>query len=96
MKKSDYYFMLLAEEAAEIAQAALKCVRFTPEYTHEGLTNLERLRTEIADLMTILDLLELNGINVIGDDMKKFEAMMDYKIERLEIYTNISKQLGVI
>ena len=40
----------VAEEASEVAQAALKCVRFGMDDTYNGQTDLQRLVTEQSQL----------------------------------------------
>lgn len=60
MNLQQYLMSLLMEEASEVAQAANKCNRFTPDhiYADYGNSNLERLQIEITDLVTVLSLLE--------------------------------------
>lgn len=57
MNLTQYLLGKLAEEAAEVAQMALKCQQFGlgDIYIHEP--NSERLRCELYDLMAIIELL---------------------------------------
>jgi NTP pyrophosphatase (non-canonical NTP hydrolase) len=92
MNKKEYLFLCLAEEAAEVAQAASKCIRFTPEHTYGGYaeTNLERLDIEVTDLLTILHMLE--------EELKMEFNKKPGKSKRFatEKYLAISKGMGTL
>jgi hypothetical protein len=47
--------LLTGEEGGEIAQAASKCLRFTPTHAYYDTSNIARLETEVRDLLTVLD-----------------------------------------
>lgn len=93
MNKREMLLMLLAEEAAEIAQAASKCLRFTPEHRKDGEgtpSNLENLQTELNDLNAIIFSLKSEGI------ILNTNAMSLTKLEKLDKYFDISRQLGTL
>ena len=52
MNKEQFLLAQLAQEAAEIAKAATKCMMFGPYNTNPdtGVENVERLREELDDL----------------------------------------------
>lgn len=93
MRQIDYLFLCLAEEASEVAQAASKCIRFTPDHAREGFpSNIRQLELELNDLMVILQLLEELGypINLVDKDAQKD------KVQRFLKYVNMSQQMGTL
>lgn len=90
MNYQEHLFALVAEECGEVAQAAIKCLRFTPDHAYYADTNLERLQVEITDLITILSLLE-DSLKV-EFDLKPSKA----KVERVLAHLDISTQLGTL
>lgn len=58
----DEKLVLVTEEAAEVIQAATKCIRFGYDIDHNiGYgNNRDMLSKEIGDLLGILDILDLN------------------------------------
>lgn len=91
MKRDQYYLMKLAEECSEVAQRALKQVQFGKEEVQKGqdLTNGERLRLEIMDLLTVIDVLESeNHIPFMDFDlMKDHMTAKKYKLEKYMDYS---------
>lgn len=75
----DYLLRQLAEECAELAQAALKVIRTrhgeTPVTPEEARANLLE---EIADVMVMMDLVFEND-----DEIGAVDEIMDAKIERM-------------
>lgn len=59
MNLQEHLFQQLQEEACETAVAASKCNRFTLDHTYYETSNLERLRVEIRDQMSVLRVIEL-------------------------------------
>ncbi len=57
MNLTQYLLGKLAEEAAEVAQMALKCQQFGLTDNYQGETNSDRLTGEIRDFLVILRLL---------------------------------------
>lgn len=92
MNKKEYLLVCLAEEGAEIAQAATKCLRFTTENQYPGYTrtNLERLDIEITDLLTILYLLEAE----LHFEFNKLPSIT--KMKATEEYMQIATKLGTL
>ena len=90
MNRKEYLFSLLTEEASEIAQAANKCNRFTPGHAYYEQSNIERLQTEITDLVTVLEL-------ITRETGYEFSlAISDAKIERINSYMQISREMGTL
>jgi NTP pyrophosphatase (non-canonical NTP hydrolase) len=89
MTRDEMLLLLIMEEAAEVAQTASKCLRFTPQHkvTKDAKTNFERLKTEVLDLMTIL---------TVYDPKLTYEIFSEEKLEKVEKYFEISRQLGVL
>ena len=90
MNKREYLFSLLMEESGEIAQAANKCNRFTPNHAYYETTNLERLQVELRDLMAVLYLLE-KELGIVFD----MSVDMD-KLLRIKKYMKISADMGAL
>ena len=90
MNRQEYLFNLISEEGGEISQAANKCARFTPHHAYYSESNLERLQTEITDLVTILQMLseELK----YEFDLKPCKA----KRARVEKFMQISRDMGTL
>lgn len=64
MELEEFLLALLAEEAVEISQRAIKCIRFGMQdcQSPEHETNKWRLYNEITDLRVILDFMRSNEI----------------------------------
>ena len=90
MNRKEHLLNLLMEEACEIAQAANKCVRFTPEHAHYAESNLDRLKIEIGDLASVIQM--LNAEFGFGISLEANEA----KIVRIEKYMQISREMGTL
>lgn len=94
MNLKEILLLQVMEEASEIAQAASKCLRFTPEHHVETakFSNINQLRVEVRDLITVLHKLgqefpELE-VNTNGVDLNK--------LSRMEYYHGISKDMGTL
>ncbi len=95
MNRVEMLMDMLAEEAGEVVQAAIKCNRFTPGevYPKTGKSNSERLHFELNDVLAITTLLQLEGVlpkNLIDWDMQKAKKA---KAEKMLKY---SKSLGTL
>lgn len=92
MNLREYLFNLVMEEASEIAQAASKCNRFTPDHTYGkySSSNLVRLGVELNDLFTVISLLE-KELGVIFE-----KTPNKFKLDKVEKYMKISKELGAL
>lgn len=100
MNVKQYYLAKLAEECNEVAQRALKQMQFgagerqnTPSGKSE-LTNSERLRDEIYDLATVVQILEELG--EVKLDAEEFEIAEENKRTKLEKYLVYSQALGLV
>lgn len=91
MTRREYLLICLAEECAEVAQAASKCLRYGDDEHYEGgASNLERLETEVCDLLTLLDMLGLSpriGTNVLASEKKR---------QKVEQQMEIAHQRGIV
>ncbi len=57
MTYTQYLLCKLAEEASELAQAAMKAQQFGLQDTHQGETNEQRIRSELIDIKAVESLL---------------------------------------
>lgn len=87
-----HLLLLLMEECGEVAQAAAKCIRFTPEHaTVDNPTNFENLVLEFNDLIAIVELLQEEDLH-----LERIEHLVEYKKLRLKTYIQISKDMGTV
>lgn len=93
MKYEKYLLIKLAEEAAEVAQAAIKCSLFgydqkDPRET-DGETNLVKLQKELLDMTAVL--LELSAVsnNVNQHSEVNEEEYISGKRKKLNHYYNV-------
>lgn len=82
MNTKEEILVILAEECAEVIQAASKCIRFS------GVNNDASLEKEIGDLLCMLDL--LSYYEVI--DWVNVHKQALHKAEKLKRYSNIPKE----
>lgn len=83
-----YLLTKLAEEAAEVAQMAMKTAQFGATEVYQVATNAQRLRNEIFDLLTIVKLLEerkLLDINI--QQLHAHETLKRLKIQHYLAYS---------
>lgn len=61
MRKTQYLLLKLGEECAEVAQRCSKQIQFGKSEAQkgQGLTNGERLKNELLDLMAVTTLLQM-------------------------------------
>lgn len=85
MTFKDHLYVILAEEASEIAQATCKCLRFGENdgYPMTGRTNIDDIINETNDLLAIFELLAEEGIDTSAlfnrvHIEKKKQAVMDW------------------
>lgn len=88
-----YLIGCFIEECIEVAHAASKMNRFTPEHSqrHDGWTNLKETSKEFSEMMAIRELLEEIGVDVVID-----RDIIAAKKKRLFQFAEISKALGVL
>lgn len=94
MTLPQYLFVCLMEEASEVAQEGAKCLRFTPNHSQRefGLTNLDKLKVEFAQLCAVAE--ELGVASGLRNAVDSFA--FDKKIVALQRYGRISMQLGTL
>jgi len=57
MNRLEELLIILAEECAEVQQAAIKCVRFGMDSEYQGMLNRYQLERELGDFMAMFKLL---------------------------------------
>jgi len=94
LTREQYLLTKLAEEAAEIAQMALKTQQFGLNEVRAGqdLTNKQRLIGELNDLFAIVEI--LNDEYDLGFK-PDYDATMK-KIEKIKKYYALSQDLGKV
>lgn len=94
MTKQQMLLLLLMEEAAEVAQACSKVLRFGANHKPDVYpdTNADRLYKEIIDFQVIIDFLETEG--VFKEITVELEKEMIRKQQSTTRYLSISKDLG--
>jgi NTP pyrophosphatase (non-canonical NTP hydrolase) len=92
-----HLLLKLSEECDEVGQRAAKQIQFGAHEMQKGqsLTNAERLRLEVNDLLTVVRMLEEAGalpINAEG----VLEAHIEYKKDKIIRYLELSLNLGMV
>lgn len=92
MNKVNEIATVLTEECAEVIQAISKCQRFgfdsiNPKTNIENITSLEE---ELGDLMCCVNLLIDSNIGITKEGVT---AAMTRKREKLQIWSNIFKDI---
>ena len=95
MNKVEYLLVCLTEEAAEISQAACKIQRFGPDNseTSTAKTNIEKLITEVNDLVAILELLSEEGVILPNLYCKE---QVELKKKKLKDWMVVSEHLNLL
>ena len=97
MNRREHLLTILAEECAEVAQMVSKSLRFGLQEVRAGqsLTNEQRLRHEILDLMAVHEMLIQEGtFSTISSDA--VSKAIQTKKERVEKYLLHSKACGTL
>lgn len=94
LNNTQYLLSKLAEEAAELAQIAMKAQQFGLDSTHPttGYTNLQLIELEFNDILGVLRLMEEEGIGEVNPNPLLIRAKTD-KILR---YRNHLASQGII
>ena len=101
MTRTEHLLICLAEECNEVAQRVNKALRFGLTDIQEGqeLTNRQRIRLEVNDLLGVLDMLIgegiLHGPNVVALDECDGIALMR-KQEKVTRYLAYAKKHGAL
>ena len=79
----DYLFTCLAEECAEIIQAATKCIRFGSNDVNpkSNNSNIKNLNEEFNDVIALVEMLREQGISIKEDPERirqKKEKVLHY------------------
>jgi len=95
MTHEEFYFLKLAEECAEVAQRASKLLQFGPDEVQEGQgeNNLQRLRGELNDLLSIVEILE-SEYDLPRPSEEEMVVHYLAKREKLAKYLALSEKLG--
>lgn len=97
MTRYEHLFLKLSEECAEVQQRVSKLLQFGAGESEPGqtLTNAQRLRAEVNDLLSVIALLEGNGyLRWQSDD--ELSAHKLSKAEKIKKYLNYSEELGLV
>jgi NTP pyrophosphatase (non-canonical NTP hydrolase) len=57
MNRVEELLLILSEECAEVAQAAIKCIRFGIDDEYQGIVNRYKLERELGDFLAMFKLL---------------------------------------
>lgn len=110
MTREQFLLLKLAEECQEVAQRALKQIQFGANQIQTGkevkdgvpapdkdagLTNGQRLRKEVLDLVSLIHLLE-EAKQIPWITWDEFDDARTIKIEKLNRYLTLSRALGEI
>lgn len=89
ISREKYLLGVLAEEAAEVSQRAIKAQRFGLNEMQPGqdLTNVERLVNELVDVVAVCGMLSLPHPDHLDDKI-------NIKIAKVEKYWAYSVELG--
>ncbi|BAV80864.1 hypothetical protein [Vibrio phage RYC] len=93
----DYLLGLLQEEASEITVEVSKCLRFglTEQYTPDHPINIDRVRNEVQDLLTVINIIERD----YGIDLGLGKPDVAYRItkeDKIEHYLGLSHTFGLV
>jgi hypothetical protein len=97
MNTQEALLVMVAEEAAEVAQAACKCLRFTPNhvYSEYKKSNMDRLLEELTDLTATVGLL-MSNINKEDIDMELISESTRIAMQRKIKSLQVSKIVGAV
>lgn len=94
MNTEKYLLTCLAEECAELAQAASKAIRFGLENAAEPdkPTNLQRINEELMDILAVIEILDDSGILVQTGS----RDYLDTKKSKVYKMLYLSGELGIV
>lgn len=94
MNRKEYLLLIAMEECNEISHRISKVLRFGEDEIQYGqsLTNIERLKQEVNDLVVVFDLLLEEGIDVYSEG--NTAHIKKLKREKIEKWMNHSKNRG--
>ena len=96
MTTHEHLYLKLMEECAEVQQRASKLLQFGSEESQPGdyQTNEMRLREELNDLLTVIDMVEQRGFMMNGPE--RLHQHMDEKRQKIAKYLAYSQELGCV
>lgn len=96
MTRTDHLLWILAEECAEVAQRASKAARFGLQEIQPGqeFTNAQRILHEYADLLTAVQMLEIEGALYVSPE--DINLRMEAKQAKVEKFLKYSKECGTL
>lgn len=90
MNRREHLLVILGEECAEVIQDAAKALRFGLDEGRDiEVTNAERLKTEVNQLLAVIEMLDEEGVDLRDDFIVQRK-----KREKVEEYLEYSKQCG--
>ena len=99
MDKRQYYLQKIAEEALEVATAAMKCIQFGNDSRDpsdpESKSNIEKLRYELRDFEGAVRAAEYQGFLYEAVDLDLFGQVRN-KIDKIDKYYDLCVKLGTV
>ena len=94
MNRTEYLLTCLAEEAVEVAQRATKALRFGCDEVQpgQGLSNTQRIRQELNDLIAVAQMLEEAGVLVLPLEVDA----IDRKKAKVAAFMEYSRSCGAL
>ena len=96
MTRTEHLLVILMEECAEVAQRCSKALRFGLEevQANQTLTNAERLKKEMIDLVAVWGMLCKSGATEPIAPMD--ESLIESKQQKVEDYFELSREQGTL
>lgn len=92
MNRLEHLLTIFGEECSEIHQESCKALRFgIDEQRDLPTSNRERMQKEWNDLLAMVDMLKIEGIELIRD-----QHLIDLKKAKVEKYLKYSLELGTL
>ncbi len=93
MNRAEYLLTCLAEECVEVAQRAMKALRFglSEVQTGQDKTNIERIEEEFIDLLTVMAVFQKE--NSVPQNLA---FGFNKKLEKLQKYMEYAKSVGTV
>jgi NTP pyrophosphatase (non-canonical NTP hydrolase) len=92
VNRLEHLMTILSEECGEVVQATTKAMRFGLDEGRDiQVTNAERMRAEVNDLIAMIEMLEMEGIDLSPD----YQARADKKA-KVEKYLLYSAECGTL
>ena len=94
VNRTEYLLACLAEEAVEVAQRATKAMRFGCDEVQPGqeLSNTQRIRQELSDLIAVAEMLEEAGVPVLPLEVDA----IDRKKAKVAAFMEYSRSCGTL